>query len=91
MTTEDFEVYMAAKHHALVNDDLAIFRELLIGATGALPSSDEVVIMAFHKTRVDSVDVPEQLRRVSATWLHTRGFTLLGGRPAPAPNEPLPE
>lgn len=47
--------------------------------------SDEVLLVALHKARVDCTDLPDQLRLESVEWLRERGFSRIDGMPLPLP------
>lgn len=71
--------------------DAAFERGDLKWAAAQMPgsSSPKVVEMAFHKARMECLNVSDEKRRESLAWLADRGLTDMGGRPV-RHDDPLP-
>ncbi len=54
------------------------------------PMSDEIALMALHKSRVEVTTMPKVLRLESIEWLRAHGVSRMRGLPLPAPGV-LPE
>ena len=76
--------WLARRNKALAELDLSFAKQ-------EYPEgSDEVLLVALHKARVDCTDLPDPLRLDSVEWLRERGFSRVSGLPLPPVGE-LPE
>jgi hypothetical protein len=82
---DELEPFIAARNRALTAMDIEWARSMLPEA-----SSDEVLVIAMHKSRYDCKAIDRKLRLESGDWLRARGYTAFGGRELLPPGE-LPE
>jgi hypothetical protein len=78
-TLEDWK---AARNKALVDLDVDLARTRFPNA-----SSDDVLLVALHKTRLECIEIPEALRLESLEWLRAGGFKRMHGLDLPPPGE----
>ena len=76
---------LAERDRALETLDLAFGRRMMPNA-----SSDDVILIALHKARVEVVRIREPSRRESMHWLKRRGLSRINGLMWPK-NDELPE
>lgn len=77
MTTQtEFETLMRERDHALASLDMTYARRAMPDA-----SSDEVRLIAMHKARYETTNMPRELRHASGEWLRVRGYFRWGGLP----------
>lgn len=76
--------FVRERNAAMESDDVSWAAKMLPNA-----SSPEVVEIAFHKARMQCLDVSESKRRASLNWLADRGLNDLMGAPV-RHDDPLP-
>ena len=76
--------FMKERDAAFLRNDIDWFRRNF----PFKPSSDTVVVAAFHKARLEVVSMPYELRRDSADWLLANGMNRTSGS---APHSALEE
>jgi hypothetical protein len=76
--TATVDEYVKARDEALANLDLEWARNQCGGG------SDEMLLVALHKSRYDAVRIAPELRHASRKWLEERGYKRIGGLPWPA-------
>lgn len=78
MTTDDLQSAIAQRNRAFEMLDMNYARAMLPN------SSDEVRLVALHKSRYECCQISDDLRRESEAWLKRRGFSRFKGQPWPA-------
>lgn len=76
--------YIEQRDEALANLDIEWARNQCGGG------SDEMLILALHKSRYEAKQVDPKLRRASGKWLQERSYGRIGGLPWPTDGS-LPE
>lgn len=69
----------------LVDLNVAAFRGQL--GPDARLATDEVLLVALHKSRVEIVHLPDVVRLESVEWLRSSNMLRLNGLPLPSPGE----
>lgn len=73
----DWNDYIKTRDHALAKLDMSWARKMMPDA-----SDDGVRLIAMHKARLEIIDMPADLRKDSARFLHAHGLTRVTGEPA---------
>ena len=84
MNDNELQKFLSERNAAFESDDLEWVAKKISGA-----SSPRVVEMAFHKARLECVDVSEAKRRESQKWLADHGFNDMFDNPVSV-SDPLP-
>jgi hypothetical protein len=77
-TMDEVEQYVRERDEALRTLDIAWARKGV-----SRPADDATLLLALHKTRYESITIPDDLRRESRIWLEERGYQRMGSLPWP--------